>query len=142
MKIRFPKYKIIKKKGKVFLHRLSLPIPNGSIKFHLILNDDVDEAHIHPWKFTSLLLLGAYKEEVNGRVVKHLPFSIVRNGLDRRHKVLLYRLFGKPIPCFTVGHYSKKLQRWCEHTQLCDGCKPLGQCQDKVYWAEQEKLNK
>lgn len=138
MTIRLPKYKIIKKKGKIFLHRLSLPTPKGSIKIHLILNDDLEYAHIHPWKFTSLLLVGAYKEEVNGKIVKHWPLSIVRNDLDRRHKVLLYRLFGIPIPCLTIGIYSKKLQRWCEHKQLCDGCKPHGQCLDKAYWINEE----
>jgi len=129
-----PKYKVITKRGKVFLHRLSFPIPGGSIKFHLILNDDVDEPHIHPWEFTSFLAIGAYKELVDGSIIRHLPFSIVRNDKYRRHKVFLYRFFGIPLPCVTIGIYSKKIQPWCEHKQLCDGCKPHGHCRDQEYW--------
>src|ERR1700722_2050732 len=53
------KFKTIVKRGRVFLHRLSIPFRRGSIKLHLILNDDYGDPHIHPWEFWSFLLLGA-----------------------------------------------------------------------------------
>lgn len=90
----------------------------GSFVIHPIVNDDVDKAHRHPWNFT----------------VAHRPLTLIRRRADRRHRVLLHKLFGYPIPCLTVGRYSPKLQPWCEHRTLCDFCAPVGECSDKAYW--------
>ncbi|MFL6127251.1 hypothetical protein [Actinophytocola sp.] len=132
MRLRF---KVIRKKGKVFLYRLSWRMGDGgSIKVHLIVNDDLDGAHKHPWNFTSLSLLGAYMEEVDGVGVAHWPLTLVRRRASECHRVVLYKIFGHPIPCLTVGRYSPKLQPWCEHRDLCDFCTPSGECADDVYW--------
>lgn len=133
-----PKFKTITNKGKTFLYRFSIPFARHSIKFHLIVDDDVGEPHLHPWSFTSFLLLGAYKEIVHDRELRHLPFSLVRYDLRKRHKVVLYRIFGYRIPCVTVGIYSKKAQPWCDRNELCDLCGPLGYCIDKEFWQVKE----
>jgi hypothetical protein len=131
------RFKIIRKRGRVFLYRISYGTANGgSIKTHLIVNDDLDGAHKHPWNFTSFTLLGAYKEEVDGRIEAHRPLSFVRRHANERHKVVLYRLLGHPLPCLTVGRYSPKIEPWCEHINLCDFCKPTGECADKAYWRD------
>jgi hypothetical protein len=128
------KFKTIVKRGKVFLHRLSIPFRDGSIKIHLIRNDDVGAPHIHPWEFSSFLFLGAYREQLDDQIINHLPFSVVRTPKTKRHRVILYRLFGFKLPCITIGRYSPKIQEWCEQTELCDHCKPHGTCLDKEYW--------
>jgi hypothetical protein len=137
-----PKFKAITNNGRAFLYRLSFPFRYHSIKFHLIVNDDVGEPHIHPWQFTTFLLLGAYKEMVSGRQVRHLPLSLVRYGVNKRHKVKLYRVLGFKIPCLTVGVYSKKIQPWCERKELCDLCAPTGRCIYKEYWKAEDKKYK
>lgn len=134
-----PKFKIITNDRKPFLFRMSVPFRRFSIKFHLIVNDDAGEPHVHPWRFTTFLLAGSYKEIVHGREVRHLPFSVVRYDIDKRHKVVLYRVFGFKIPCLTVGVYSKKVQPWCERTSLCDLCAPIGHCIDKEFWEGESK---
>ncbi|OXM49670.1 hypothetical protein [Amycolatopsis alba] len=127
--------KVIRKRGKIFLYRLSWRTRDGgSFKIHLIVQDDVDRAHRHPWNFTSFALLGAYKETVDDVTVAHRPLTLIRRRADQRHRVLLYRLFGYPLPCLTVGRYSPKLQPWCEHRALCDFCAPVGECSDKAFW--------
>ncbi|WP_157073593.1 hypothetical protein [Sphingomonas soli] len=141
MALRGPKFKIITKQGKVFLYRLSIPLWRGSLKIHLIVNDDVGDPHIHPWEFSTFLLLGAYKEWVDSAIVRHWPFALVRYGRAKRHKVILYRLFGVKLPCLTVGRYSEKVQPWCQQTQLCDLCAPHGECLDKIYWRERGLAN-
>ena len=120
---------------KGWLYRLSFYLKNGSIKIHLIVGDDKDEPHTHPWDFTSFLIL-PYKEEViqymglkPGEVglsdvtigYRHKMFSIVRRTHDQYHRTRLYRFMGIPIPALTIGRYSKK------HT-LCSFCKDLGYC--------------
>ena len=128
------KFKIITRGGRIFLIRISIPTTRGSIKVHLILSDDKENPHMHPWNYVSFLLLGAYKEIVDGKLKKHLPFTVVRRRANERHQVILYRLFGVGLPCLSIGVYSRKLQRWCERETLCDHCQGVGRCLDKVYW--------
>jgi hypothetical protein len=129
-------FKRITKQGKIFLYRFSQRTNDGgSIKLHLIVRDDLDGAHRHPWSFSSLLLIGAYWEEVDGVVEYHKPLQIVRRSASQKHKVMLYRFLGLPLPCLTVGRYSKKTAPWCERTaNLCDMCQVSGSCVDKQYW--------
>ena len=131
-----PKFKAITNNGRTFLYRISLPFRTCSIKFHFIVDDDVGDPHIHPWRFTTFLLLGAYKEIVGSQEIRHAPFSLIRYDIDKRHKVVLYRLFGYKIPCLTIGIYTKKIQPWCEREHLCDLCAPIGHCIDKEYWQD------
>ena len=133
------KYKNIKQGGITFLKRLSLKTKSGSYKVHLILNDDQEGYHMHPWDFKSLLLFGSYKEYVEGVLFRHRPLSIVKRKANEKHRVELYRIGNFKLPCLTIGFYSNKIQPWCEKTQLCDFCKPHGQCQDKTYWEANTK---
>jgi hypothetical protein len=133
------KFKVIKQKGKIFLIRFSIPMKSGSLKTHVILNDDQDGAHKHPWDFSSFLLFGAYKEIVDGKLIKHFPFTMVKRLCTENHKVILYRVLGIRIPCVTIGFYSKKIQPWCEKEKLCDHCETLGACMDKTYWENLQK---
>jgi len=131
--------KKILKTDRLFLHRLSFKLADGSsIKFHLIVNDDLDGSHVHPWDFTSFMLIGSYKEVLtDGSVRKNRPLTLVRHRAEERHEVLLYRLFGRRIPCLTVGRYGVKRQRWCEREgTLCDFCKPNHECADVAYWRD------
>src|SRR5688572_20554125 len=90
------KYKsIISNQGNIFLRRLSLYLPKGSLKLHLITGDDSDVYHTHPWDFTSFILFGGYKEynlltkeerymyTYGGQIKRHhkkiLPFIILAN---------------------------------------------------------------
>ena len=128
------KFKTIKRNGKVFLYRVSIPLKKSSIKIHLLLRDDTDEPHRHPWSFKSFLLLGAYKEIVDGKLHKHWPFTLINRNVNEYHQVILYRFLGLRIPCLTVGKYTKKIQPWCERKTLCDNCQKIGYCVDKKYW--------
>ena len=130
------KFKTIRKGGTVFLHRVNLYIKKGSIKIHLIMDDDKEDAHMHPWDFNSFLFLGAYKEIVDGKLFKHLPFTLVRRKCTEKHQVKLYRIFGLKIPCLTIGRYSEKKQQWCEAKKLCDFCSTVGYCVDKKEWED------
>lgn len=58
------KFKIIRQGKRIFIFRLSINFRKGSLKFHLIWNDDVGLPHSHPWHYSSFLFLGAYKEEL------------------------------------------------------------------------------
>lgn len=129
MKLTFKK---ITSGGNSFIYRWSIALKEGSIKVHLILNDDKDEPHTHPWDFTSLMIL-PYKEIVmppdgsfgmsydDAREERHYMFETVKRTHDQRHAVQLYRFMGMRIPALTIGRYSKK-------NTLCSFCKDLGYC--------------
>lgn len=116
--------------GKVFLRRLSIYLKKGSIKIHLITNDDADEHHSHPWDFKSLILFGGYWESVikdtgdnwiTTTYSKYPFLSVNRKLHNEKHKTKLLRLWGIKIPALTVGIYSEKIE-------LCSFCKELGYC--------------
>lgn len=126
--------KTIRSGGSSFIHRLSFYTKTGSIKINLIVDDDKDAPHTHPWDFTSLLIIpyqefvwregdaaplgpGMYEE-------RHRMFSVVRHHHKDRHRVKLYRFLGIPIPALTIGSYSKKLT-------LCSFCESLGYCKEQ-----------
>ena len=115
------KYKIVYSKDKPFIKRFALYNKDGSsYKLHLILNDDLDEPHDHPWDFSSLILFGGYYED-------NTLYSVGDINIKyhyQKHKIRLRRLFGIKIPTITFGIYSKKLQ-------LCSFCKELGYCKNK-----------
>jgi len=116
------KRKTIFSQGKPFIKRLSVYLQDkSSFKLHLILNDDLDEPHTHPWDFTSLILFGGYTEESNGQKKK---YGFLRKNVKlhhESHKITLFRVLGFKIPTITIGKYSKKLQ-------LCSFCQQLGYC--------------
>lgn len=112
------KFKTIHSKGKAFIKRLSFYRKDGSsIKLHLILNDDLDEPHDHPWDFSSLILFGGYYEDdilfKTGNINMKYHFQ--------KHKTRLRRFLGIKIPTLTIGIYSEK-------KQLCSFCKDVGYC--------------
>ncbi len=112
------KVKTIKSKGEDFLKRLSFYFKDGSsLKVHLILKDDEDEPHTHPWDFKSLILFGGYYE---GEKLYGF-FSVNRKHHAEKHQLRLRRIFNYPIPTLTIGLYSKKLQ-------LCSFCESHGYC--------------
>lgn len=124
-------FKNIKNNGKTFLYRLSCKYKKGSIKVHLIMDDDIS-THTHPWNFTSIILFGGYKE------TSYLPpidawcfekkvygwLSINKKQMNTEHIVKLRRIFGIKIPTLTIGIYGEK-------KQLCSLCKKLGYCKSK-----------
>lgn len=115
------KFKTITTKGKAFIKRLSFYNSDGSsVKLHLILHDDLDEPHTHPWDFSSLILFGGYKEE--NRIFGFLDVNIKKH--HEKHQLKLRRIFNIPIPTLTIGIYSPKLQ-------LCSFCTELGYCKNK-----------
>jgi len=139
------KFKQIKNTlGKVFLNRLTIYLPKGSLKLHIITGDDSPEYHNHPWDFTSFVLFGGYKEYIyipnrelsvdlikwhylhtrNNMITllyKRRMFSINKKHHNQQHRVELFKLFGFKIPAITIGYYSDKLQ-------LCSFCKEAGRC--------------
>lgn len=122
------KTKTINTQGKIpFLRRLSVYLKSGkSIKLHLIIHDDLDEPHDHPWDFKSLLLIPykeiLYKKDTQyPQFFKHFPFTIVKRNMSDKHITYLYRIFGMKIPAVTIGLYSKK-------KQLCSFCREKGYC--------------
>lgn len=118
------RFKTIKDMGLPFLKRMSIYLPNGSIKLHLMLNDDKSEPHTHPWDFYSFHLFGSYKENLDGVNLRHHPFSLLKRTMNQKHRITLYRLFGIKIPVVTVGYYTKK-------KQLCSFCQELGYCKSE-----------
>jgi hypothetical protein len=42
------KFKTIRSGGNSFIKRFSIYLKNGSIKFHIFLDDDKDDPHSHP----------------------------------------------------------------------------------------------
>ena len=115
------KFKKIYSQGKLFLIRIAFYRPWGSWKFHIILNDDADEPHSHPWDFTSFILFGGYKEECDGNIKNYRTFSLNKKCYHEKHKTKLFRLFGRKIPAITIGKYGKK-------QTLCSFCQSIGIC--------------
>lgn len=124
------KFKTIHSSGNSFIKRLSLYFKKGSIKLHIILSDDKDSPHSHPWNFTSIILFGGYIEQTitnnnNIHVNKFRFLSINKKKYFEKHKLSLRTIFGIKIPCITIGWYSNKIQ-------LCSFCDELGYCKESV----------
>lgn len=118
------KFKNIKNNGRTFLLRLGMKCGNGSLKVHIILDDDV-RPHSHPWDFTSLILFGGYREAIKvGDNVLFQNFgwlSLNRKRRDVMHQISLRRVMGRKVPVITIGYYGEK-------KELCSLCKELGYC--------------
>jgi hypothetical protein len=124
------KFKTIHSNSNSFIKRLSLYFKNGSIKLHIILSDDQDAPHSHPWNFTSIILFGGYIEEVlmSDNSIQKKEFRLLnvnKKKYYQKHKLSLKRIFGIKIPCITVGWYSNKIQ-------LCSFCSDLGYCKESA----------
>lgn len=136
-------FKNIKNNGKTFLLRFSKNCKVGSIKIHIILDDDV-KPHTHPWDFKSVILFGGYNEttydELDENIIDFVKktwqhdasqitrtygwLSVNKKQMNVKHLVKLRRLFGFKIPTITVGRYGEK-------KQLCSLCQELGYCKSK-----------
>lgn len=130
------KLKIIKTDNKWFMIRYTIYLKTGSIKLHIILKDDIDEVHDHPWDFKSLLII-PYKEILHTKDlefqncteiahINHHMFSIVKRNHKQKHKTQLYSISGIKIPAITIGRYYEK-------KQLCSFCKDLGYCKSNKH---------
>ncbi len=124
------KFKNIKNNGKTFLLRFSKNCKVGSIKLHIILDDDV-KPHTHPWDFKSIILFGGYNETTYNPIYDFYKItttygwlSINEKQMNVEHLVRLRRLFGIKIPCITIGRYGEK-------KQLCSLCQELGYCKSQ-----------
>jgi hypothetical protein len=121
------KLKIIRRDNMIFIIRITLYIFNGSLKCHIILRDDPEKPHSHPWNFTSWLFLGAYREilytpkkqmdvlyrdKYDVEHISHWPFTLISRECNQLHKIQLYKVFGRCIPCITIGYYTDKVQEW------------------------------
>ena len=129
-------FKAIKTNNKPFLYRFSIHLRERSLKLHLIVDDDSEMPHKHPWNFITFLFMGSYKELKNNEIIYRYPFQLIKNFSHTRHRVILYRIFGVKLPCITIGLYGKKIEPWCERTSLCEKCKPLGYCYDQKSWED------
>lgn len=126
------KFKNIKNNGKTFLYRLSCKYKDGSIKIHLITNDDI-KPHTHPWDFRSIILFGGYDElsfhpdkpDFEGEWNKYKWLSKNVKEANVSHLVNLRNFLGFKIPCLTIGIYGNK-------KQLCSLCKELGYCKSNI----------
>lgn len=128
------KTKKIYSKGKLFLWRLNIYLKNGSIKLHIMFNDDTGTPHNHPWDFKTFLII-PYKEKVfnvtnttisdyNIKTVqelKHSSFTYLKRCKEHLHLTNLYRIFRTKIPAVTIGWYGNK-------QQLCNLCQDVGYC--------------
>lgn len=118
------KYKTIISKGKLFIVRLSFYLKDkSSYKLHLILDDDYDEPHSHPWNFKSIILFGGYYEDDK----KYSMFKTNTKLYHEKHKIKLFRFLGFKIPTITLGKYSPKIE-------LCSFCKEIGYCKSNKKW--------
>lgn len=126
--------------GDTFLIRFTKKLKKGSIKLHIIWNDDIG-SHTHPWDFKSLIIFGGYIERT-WKFYGVNPFKIEENEVDiaevmtsktygflsvnkkqmnQKHQVILRRFLSVRIPAITIGFYGEK-------KQLCSLCKELGYC--------------
>ena len=114
-------YKTIRTQGKVFIRRFALYNKDGSsYKLHLILNDDLDEPHDHPWDFSSLILFGGYYEGDTLYGAGDVNIKLHH----QKHKTRLRTFLGFKVPTITFGVYTAKLQ-------LCSFCREAGHCLSK-----------
>lgn len=118
--------KLVLSGGEPFIFRISLNFKKGSIKLHLIVNDDQDGLHTHPWDFTSFILFGGYFEETSNSCQNYNMFSINRKKYNEQHCIKLKRFLSFKIPTLTIGRYSKKFA-------LCSHCQPYGYCLNSIY---------
>lgn len=126
------KFKTIKRTcdSKLFLLRWSFYFRKGSLKLHVIVRDDLDTPHTHPWNYRSFLII-PYKEVLTTYDVedgtpakwnyKHLPLTLVTRDCKASHVTSLYSFLGWKIPAITIGWYSLK-------EQLCSFCQEAGYC--------------
>lgn len=75
-----------------YMRRWMLRTPWGELRIHRILRPDAgQDHHDHPWDFTSLILRGAYAEELIGPrglgVHVHRAGALVRRRADQAHRI-------------------------------------------------------
>jgi hypothetical protein len=119
----FYRFHIVRPTGQTYMRRWIAALDTGrSAHLHNIMLSDTDrDPHGHPWRFTSIILWGGYREEIYvalqaGRVW-HVPrIAIVDRGMfsvqavpaDRLHKV---KLLGNR-PAWTLCFTGPRVQAW------------------------------
>lgn len=90
-----------------------------NVYLHKFLRDDDDRAlHDHPWWFVSVMLKGSYIEHLGedwyGYKVDIVRkrFSTAFREAEHRHRVVLLKRNGVPIPCWTLVVTGRKVREW------------------------------
>lgn len=110
----------IGKREKPYLRRwfLRRDPAQGNRYLHHIKRSDEDRAkHDHPWDNGSFIIgpLGYKEHIVDGTVKFRLPFQWISRKAEDAHRIELYMLFGKEIPCWTLFFTGPKRREWGFH---------------------------
>lgn len=82
--------------------------PAGGVYLHRILRSDKDVPHDHPWRNTSYVLEGVYKEQdLNGEYTIRVPGDIVHRAADRAHRLILPEGGIPVISLFLIGPWER-----------------------------------
>lgn len=111
--------------GGEYMHRHHL---TDRVRFHHLLTDDGQpDMHDHPWDFDSLLVTGAYLEQLpDGVHVEHRAPTLIRRRAEQPHRLEL--LDG---PMWTLVATGPVRRRWGFHT--ADGW---------VHWTHYERAGR
>lgn len=84
-----------------------------NVYLHQFLHDDEDRAlHDHPWWFVSIMVWGRYSEVVADKVIERRAPSIAFRKPTHAHRVMLWREFSEPVPCWTIVITGKVVRDW------------------------------
>ncbi len=88
--------------------------PWFNVYLHKFLRDDDDRAlHDHPWWFISWMLKGGYFETGEDGITRtRFSPSVAFRKATHRHRVTLFRLNGKAVPCWTLVITGRKAREW------------------------------
>jgi hypothetical protein len=96
--------------GSLYMERVILDHPAGTLRLHVIHQVDRGDPHDHPWDFTSHLLRGAYVEETPDGHVPHEEGSIYAKRAEDRH--LIVSLAGPVVTLVTTGLVRRDWGFW------------------------------
>ncbi len=99
--------------GGGYLHRWFILPRNASanLYLHLMLRDDEDVLHDHPWPNTSLIIAGGYHEHTPQGVMLRLPGDNIERKATDAHALKLFD--GKP--CISLFFTGAKERDWGFH---------------------------
>lgn len=88
-----------------------------NVYLHKFVRDDNDrEMHDHPWSFFSVVLHGAYIEQIGNdradRITRRAPSIAFRRATHKHRVELLFDKNLKPIPCWTIVVTGPKIRVW------------------------------
>lgn len=105
-----------------FLRWYAIPRnPWLNVYLHKFLHDDEDRAlHDHPWWFVSWMVKGRYREVVpfpehgsgHYHFISRRWLSIAFRQAEHAHRVVLWKEFGEPLPCWTLVVTGRVVRDW------------------------------